>query len=108
MLGRILCFGLTVFLFSTMNILRLLVLFLAVLLLGWQVYLFASFDESSLQGAYSAAPARFIQSDPETLEALNARLQVLKPFPASILQMPSSRQFGREKVFLPDTAPVSQ
>lgn len=91
-----------------MNILRLLVVFLAAVLLGWQVYLFISFDESSLQGSYTAAPARFIQSDPETLEALNVRLQGFKPFPASILQMPSSRQFGREKVFLPDTTPVSQ
>lgn len=106
--GQILCCGLIVFLFSTMNILRLLLIFLAAVLLGWQIYLYASFDEASLQGAYTAAPARFIQSDPETLEALNVRLQELKPFPASILQEPSRRQFGREKVFLPDAAAVSQ
>ena len=92
-----------------MNILRIFVLFLAAVLLGWQIYLYASFDVAALQSAQTVAPARFIQSDPETLDQLNARLQSLKPFPASILQMPSARQFGRERIFLPDaSAPPAQ
>jgi|GEM_PF-5316493 len=83
---------------------RYLILFLALLLLGWQFYLFFSLDEQQVRASLGEpAPTKFIQVGDEELQTLQKRLDDMEPFPEAVLKKPGSREFGRTKgVFLPD------
>jgi hypothetical protein len=87
-----------------MNYLRYFAVLGGMLMITWQLYLFFSLDEQQVRAALGEpAPTKFIQVADDDLQALQKRLDDMKPFSESVLKKPSSREFGRTKgVFLPD------
>lgn len=87
-----------------MNYLRYFAVLGGMLMITWQLYLFFSLDEQQVRAALGEpAPTKFIQVGDEELQALQKRLDDMKPFSSDVLKNPSSKDFGRKKnVFLPD------